>query len=123
MSDLSPALWNQGNLKEAEGLQRETLGILTRLLGWHDLAVAETLSAGLQFAKQRLPELASRDLGDGWMDWVFARTLLDEAKTQLRCDAANEWRKPKACPAAATKLVSGPSGTVKTIASESPLQL
>ncbi len=42
LSDLSPALWNQGNLNEAERLQRRALSIRTSLLGQTNLAVAES---------------------------------------------------------------------------------
>ena len=42
MSDLSPALWNQGNLTEAERLQRGALATRTTLLGATNLAVAES---------------------------------------------------------------------------------
>ena len=43
LSELSPALWSQGNLDEAEGLQRRALALRTRFLGETNLAVAESL--------------------------------------------------------------------------------
>ena len=43
LSDLSPALWNQGDLNEAERLQRRALAIRTSILGETNLAVAESL--------------------------------------------------------------------------------
>lgn len=43
LSDLSPALWNQGYLTEAEKLQRRALAIRTSILGQTNLAVAESL--------------------------------------------------------------------------------
>jgi tetratricopeptide (TPR) repeat protein len=43
LSDLSPALWNQGKFAEAELLQRRALEIRTKLAGPDDLSVAESL--------------------------------------------------------------------------------
>jgi tetratricopeptide (TPR) repeat protein len=43
----------------------------------------ETFAAGLRLATRRLPEPSAGDLGDGWMDWVFARALIREARAQF----------------------------------------
>ena len=39
----------------------------------------QTMATANAFARRRLPDVNSGDLGDGWMDWVFAHALMDEA--------------------------------------------
>jgi tetratricopeptide (TPR) repeat protein len=41
------------------------------------------LAKGIQLAESKLPKLESGDLGDSWIDWILAQTLMAEAKALI----------------------------------------
>jgi pentatricopeptide repeat protein len=51
-------------------------------MGQPDRARA-ALAKGVEIADRKLPKPDSGDLGDGWIDWIVAQTLLTEAKTLI----------------------------------------
>jgi hypothetical protein len=42
-------------------------------------AARKSLAEGLRLAVKRLPAASSGDVGDGWIDWIFAHALMREA--------------------------------------------
>lgn len=93
------AEYRQGHFSAAQEWMRKVLARVqegsTRDVGaYMVLAMAEhrsqqldkaraSLAAGFDLARKRLPGLGSGDLGDGWMDWVFAQALIREAKAMF----------------------------------------
>jgi tetratricopeptide (TPR) repeat protein len=41
------------------------------------------LAQGIEITESKLPKLDSGDLGDGWIDWILAQTLMAEAKALI----------------------------------------
>jgi len=37
------------------------------------------LAKGIEVVKSRLPKLEDGDIGEGWLDWIIAQTLMKEA--------------------------------------------
>jgi tetratricopeptide (TPR) repeat protein len=80
--------WMQKVLvRVSDGSMRDVGAYMVLAMAEHRLHQANeaqaTLAEGIALAKRRLPELSSGDLGDGWMDWVFAHALMREAKALL----------------------------------------
>ena len=36
------------------------------------------LAKGIEVVKSRLPKLEDGDIGEGWLDWIIAQTLMKE---------------------------------------------
>ena len=47
-----------------------------------DLACA-ALARGLEIAQEKLPTIQSGDVGEHWVEWIIARTLMREAKALI----------------------------------------
>jgi eukaryotic-like serine/threonine-protein kinase len=74
-------------LKVGEGSTRDVeaymvLAMAEQRLNQPDEA-RKTLALGTRLSARRLPPLASGDIGDGWIDWIFARALIQEATTLI----------------------------------------
>ena len=64
-----------------------SLTILQRQLKQVDDA-RKSLAEGRRLAVKRLPAASSGDVGDGWIDWVFAHALMQEAGALIQPENA-----------------------------------
>jgi class 3 adenylate cyclase/tetratricopeptide (TPR) repeat protein/tRNA A-37 threonylcarbamoyl transferase component Bud32 len=65
---------------------RETEACMVLAMSQHQLGQIEQARASLANGaeiEQKLPKLESGDLGDGWLDWIFAHALMREATAMI----------------------------------------
>lgn len=74
-------------LKVGEGSTRDVEAYMVLAMTEQHLNQPEDarkfLAEGTRLSARRLPQLASGDIGDGWLDWVFAHALMREASSLI----------------------------------------
>jgi tetratricopeptide (TPR) repeat protein len=79
--------WLNKTLMEPGEPQREVAAYMVLAMAHFRLKQADEARAaferGVKIEQTELPKLESGDIGEGWVDWIIAHALMDQAKKEL----------------------------------------